>query len=91
MASQIQAAAANARGGKKTTKEISTYVIQFKGVGPAGRRVIELRGSCEANGRSEAELREDFRNVLDGGECHFGAIWDSTEKKFMHIQFNGVA
>lgn len=91
MAKQLQSAAAAARGGEKAAKDVSTYAIQFKGVGPAGHRVIELRGACEAEGHSLAELRKDFRSVLDGGECYFSATWDAAGKKFEHFLFNGVA
>lgn len=91
MASQLPAASLKAKGGKKTEKEVSTYTVQFKGLGAPGRRVVELRGACKVHGTTRAELQKDFLFVLDGGECYFDAIWDATQRKFKHLRFNGVA
>ena len=91
MAAEIQSAAASAGRRGELVKDVGAYVIQFKGSGPAKRRIVELRGSCEVDGKSRAELRKSFFNVLDGGECYFSATWDATARKFMFFQFNGVA
>lgn len=91
MAKQIESAAAGARGGKGATKAISTYFIQFRGIRPSGGRAVELRGSCEVDGRSPEKLRESFFNILDGGDCYFCAIWDAKARKFKNFHFNGVA
>ncbi len=91
MASLLPAAALKAKRGKKTEKEVSTYTVQFKGLGAPGRRVVELRGSCEVDGTSRAELQKNFLNVLDGGECYFDEVWDPTQRRFKFLRFNGVA
>jgi hypothetical protein len=92
MASKLQDAGDASRGTKTSrTKALSKYVVQYQGMGPATKRQVRLSGSCDYDDRSPLELKKNFFNVMDGGDCYFDAVYDVQTQRFVGFLFNGVA
>ena len=62
------------------------YLRQYAGFERAGRRVIYVNAVADWD---EAKWRTQVVDICDGGELAFGAVFDSTKRRFDWFQTNG--
>lgn len=65
------------------------YGRQYLGVTKGDRKVIFLNAFCETG--SSDSWREELVMVEDGGSCYFQVYFDPETRKFLELQYNGMA
>lgn len=66
------------------------YAIQFRGETLEGRQLVRLVGACDALGKSEWRLSQQFIQVSDGGKCYFEADYRPDDKR-LRFSYHGHA
>jgi len=69
--------------------EWKNFTLQYRPELFRGHRIVRVQGSCKVS--PGVDLREEFYEVMDGGECFFWVTYDVENGRFSNVLFHGYA
>ena len=67
------------------------YTFQYQGKRSVlGSRYVFVNAFCDSS-RDDSDMRTEWVNVLDGGNCYFQVEYDLKTKQLRNFSVNGVA